>query len=263
MDLMLRGKAVAVTGGSRGIGRRIVQRFAEEGASVAFCARNKDDLDRAAAEVARLGVMTFPYEGDIIDPDKAKAFIDGAADHLGGLDILVNNVGGAVGSNKPFAETTDEDWLRTYEMNVLHAVRTTRLAIPHFQQRGGGSVVIISSISGWMPGGYPQYGTAKAAEIQLAGELAIDLAAERVRINTVCPGSILWPGGAWDRFRQAHAEVFSEFETRDLPAGRLGEPEEVADVVVFISSPRASWVNGALIPVDGAQRRSSVDRRKR
>lgn len=263
MDLELKGKVALVTGGSRGIGRRIVQRFAEEGAHVAFCARQREAIDRAAAEVSALGVRVFTFVGDITDPAAARQFIDQAAQTLGGLDILINNVGGAVSTAKPFAETTDEDWQKTYDLNVFHAVRTTRLALPHFRKRGGGSVVIISSISGWMPGGYPQYGSTKAAEIFVAAELAIELGRENIRINTVCPGSILWPGGSWDRFREANQAIFADFESSEFPARRLGRPEEVADVVVFLSSPRASWVNGALIPVDGAQRRSSVDRTKR
>jgi 3-oxoacyl-[acyl-carrier protein] reductase len=263
MNLELQNKIAVVTGGSRGIGRRIVQRFAEEGCQVAFCARGKEDVERAAAEVRALGVKVFGFQGDVTDAATMKAFVDGAADALGGMDILVANVGGSSGGQKPFAETTDEDWQITYDLNVFHAVRTTRLALPHFQKRGGGSVVVISSISGWRAGGYPQYGTAKAAEIFLARELAIALGEHNVRVNTVCPGSIIWDGGGWDKFRQSKPDVFAQFESRGFPAGRLGKPEEVADVVVFLSSPRASWVNGAMIPVDGAQRQSSVDRKDR
>jgi 3-oxoacyl-[acyl-carrier protein] reductase len=263
MNLELKDKIAVVTGGSRGIGRRIVQKFAEEGCHVAFCARGKEDVERAAEEILALGVKVFDFQGDVTDPATMKAFVDGAADALGGMDILVANVGGSAGGLKPFGETTDEDWQTTYDLNVFHAVRTTRLALPHFQKRGGGSVVIISSISGWLPGGYPQYGTAKAAEIFLARELAVALAEHSVRVNTVCPGSIIWQDGGWDRFRQSNPQVFAAFESREFPAGRLGAPEEVADVVVFLSSARASWVNGAMIPVDGAQRQSSVDRRDR
>ena len=263
MDLQLKGKVAVVSGGSRGIGRRIVQAFADEGCDVSFCGRDEENLCKAEEDLRAAGVNVHAFCGDITDPSDSDAFINGAAEALGGIDILVNNVGGASGGAKPFAETTDEDWLKTYEMNVFHSVRATRLVLPHFQKRGGGAVAIISSISGWLGGGYPQYGSTKAGEIFLARELAIDLADQNVRVNAICPGSILWEDNGWDNFRKGSPEVFADFEKREFPFGRLGTPEEIADVVAFICSPRASWVTGALIPVDGAQRRPAVDRKER
>jgi len=258
MDLKLQGKVAVVTGGSRGIGRRIAQRFAEEGCHVGICARGKEEVERAASELRELGVEVFSRAGDVTEAEVAEGFINGAADALGGIDILVANVGGSSGGRSRMEEATDEDWLRTFQLNLFHAVRCTRLALPHFRKRGGGSVTIISSISGRIAGGYPQYGAAKAAEIHLAGELAIQLAPENVRVNAVCPGSIIWEGGGWDRVRSSRPQEFEEFLSREFPAGRLGSPEEVADVVVFLNSERASWINGALIPVDGAQRRPAL-----
>ena len=258
MDLNLQGKVAVVTGGSRGIGRRIAQRFAEEGCHLGICARGKEEVERAASELRGLGVEAFSYAGDITEAEVAENFVNGAADALGGIDILVANVGGSSGGRKRMADATDEDWLRTFQLNLFHAVRCTRLALPHFSKRGGGAVTIISSISGRIAGGYPQYGAAKAAEIHLAGELAIQLAPENVRVNAVCPGSIIWEGGGWDRARSSRPQEFEEFLSREFPGGRLGSPEEVADVVVFLSSERAGWINGALIPVDGAQRRPAL-----
>ena len=156
-------------------------------------------------------------------------------------------MGGAAGEQS-LIETTDEDWAETFDLNVFHAVRTTRAALPSMRQRGGGAVVIVSSISGWKPGPKSQYGSAKAAEIFLAGALAQELAECGVRVNAVAPGSIFFPGGGWARFQQDQPEHFAQFVDREFPAGRLGTPEEVADVVAFLVSERANWINGAMIP---------------
>jgi 3-oxoacyl-[acyl-carrier protein] reductase len=143
-------------------------------------------------------------------------------------------------------------------MNLFHAVRAIRAAVPHRRGRGGGSVVTIASISGWKPGPRAQYGAAKAAEIFLAGALAWELGPDRIRVNTVSPGSTLFPGGGWERFRATQPEQFAAFERREFPWGRLGIAEEIADVVTFLLSERANWINGANIPVDGAQGRPTA-----
>jgi 3-oxoacyl-[acyl-carrier protein] reductase len=169
---------------------------------------------------------------------------------------VVANVGGS--SGRGLLESTPEDWLRTFDLNLFHAVRTIRAAARHMQSRGGGSAVSIASISGWKPAPTAQYGAAKASEIFLASALAWDLAPLRIRVNTVSPGSIMFPGGGWDRFRDQQPDRFAEFERREFPWGRLGTAEEVADVVVFVLSERAGWINGANIAVDGAQGRPSA-----
>jgi 3-oxoacyl-[acyl-carrier protein] reductase len=256
LDLELAGKIGLVTGGSRGIGRAIALRLAKEGVQVGICGRTPDTLESVLAELREAGARAHGVVADVTSPGEVERFVDETAAALGGLDLLVANVGGSSGGG--LLASTPEDWTRTFDMNLFHAVRAIRAAVPHFQARGGGSAVSISSISGWKPGPNAQYGAAKAGEIFLAGALAWELAPLRIRVNTVSPGSIMFPGGGWERFRAQDAERFAEFERREFPWSRLGTPEEVADVVAFILSNRASWINGANIPVDGAQGRPSA-----
>jgi len=213
-------------------------------------------LKRALEEIEERGVNSFGRVADVRSREEVERFVTDGAEALGGIDILVNNVGGASGGG--LLESSDQDWMETFEVNLFHAVRTTRAVLPHMQQRGGGAVVTIASISGWKPAPRAQYGCAKAAEIFLAGGLALELAEANVRVNTVAPGSIMFPGGGWERFREENPERYGQFKSRELPAGRLGTAEEVADVVAFVVSERAHWVNGAMIPVDGAQGRPSA-----
>lgn len=257
MDLGLAGKVGLVTGGSRGIGRAIALRLANEGAHVAICGRTSETLDQALAELRAAGVRAHGVVADVTVAGEAERFVDEAAATFGGLDLLVANVGGSAGG-RGVLDATAEDWARTFDLNLFHAVRSIRAAVPHMRARGGGSVVTISSISGWKPGPTAQYGAAKAGEIFLAGALAWELAAQHIRVNTVSPGSIVFPGGGWARMRERDPDGFAEFERREFPSGRLGTPEEVADAVVFVLSERASWINGANIAVDGAQGRPSA-----
>ena len=251
MDLS--GKIALVTGGSRGIGRAIALRLASEGAQVAICGRQADTLDATLAELRAHGGQAHGVVADVTSPGEAERFVDESAQTLGGADLLVANVGGS--SGQELLASTPEDWVRTFDLNLFHAVRAIRAAVPHMQRAGGGSIVSIASISGWKPGPRAQYGAAKAGEIFLAGALAWELGPLRIRVNTVSPGSIMFPGGGWDRFRAQHGERFAQFEQREFPWGRLGTPQEVADVVVFLLSERANWINGANIAVDGAQGR--------
>jgi len=256
MDLELMGKVALVTGGSRGIGRATAGRLVAEGCAVAICGRDPDTLERAVAELRGGGGPVHGVVADVTAPGEVERFVDEAAAALGGLDLLVANVGGTAGGG--LLDSTPEDWLRTFDLNLFHAVRAIRAAVPHLERRGGGSVATIASVSGAKPGPKAQYGAAKAGEIFLAGALAWELAPKRIRVNTVSPGSIMFPGGGWERFRSENPERFAEFERREHPWGRLGTPEEVADVVAFVLSPRASWINGAHVPVDGAQGRPTA-----
>jgi 3-oxoacyl-[acyl-carrier protein] reductase len=256
VDLGLAGRVGLVTGGSRGIGRSIALRLAAEGVKVSICGRTAETIEATRAELHAHGVQSHGVVADVTAPGEVERFVDESAAALGGADLLVANVGGTSGQD--LLSSTPEDWVRTFDLNLFHAVRAIRAAVPHMQRGGGGSVVSISSISGWKPGPRAQYGAAKAGEIFLAGALAWELAAQRIRVNTVSPGSIMFPGGGWDRFRTERAERFAEFERREFPWGRLGTPEEVADAVVFLLSDRAAWINGANIAVDGAQGRPSA-----
>jgi 3-oxoacyl-[acyl-carrier protein] reductase len=256
MDLELSGKIALLTGGSRGIGRATALRLAHEGVNVAICGRTASTLESAVAELRATGVRAHGVVADVTAAGEVERFVDEASAALGGLDLLVANVGGSAG--RGLLESSPEDWAQTFDLNLFHAVRAIRAAVPSMQARGGGSVVTISSISGWKPGPTAQYGAAKAGEIFLAGALAWELAPLRIRVNTVSPGSIIFPGGGWARLREREPERFTAFEQREFPWRRLGTAEEIADVVAFVLSPRASWINGTNIAVDGAQGRPSA-----
>jgi 3-oxoacyl-[acyl-carrier protein] reductase len=230
--------------------------LAAEGCAVAICGRSPETLEQRAAELRGRGVKTHTVVADVAQPGDVERFVQDSAGVLGGVDLVVANVGGSAGGR--LLEATPEDWHRTFDLNLFHAVRLVRAALPHFQRAGGGSVVIIASISGSKPSPGAQYGATKAGEIFLSGALALELAPHRIRVNTVSPGSILFPGGGWERFQTEQPERFHEFERREFPWGRLGHAEEIADVVAFVLSDRASWINGANIPVDGGQGRPSA-----
>ena len=250
------GKVALVTGGSRGIGRATALGFAAEGCRVAICARGSEQLEGTLGELRRgPGGEAWGRTADVTDRAEVEAFVGEAAERFGGIDALVCNVGGSSGGET--LDATDEDWMATLDVNLLHAVRTIRAAVPHMKGRPDPSIVIVSSISGWKPGPGAQYGAAKAAEIFLASALAWDLAADEIRINTVCPGSIMFPGSGWEAYRANEPAGYARFMENELPWGRLGTDEEVADAIVFLCSRRARWINGAMIPVDGGQSRPS------
>jgi 3-oxoacyl-[acyl-carrier protein] reductase len=253
MDLGLTGKVAIVTGSSRGLGFACARALVDEGCRVTLCARGKDRLDEAARE---LGKNVLSIVADVSQASGIERVVNGTVEAFGGLDILVNNVGLARGST--IVDTSDAEWIEAIDQTLLPAIRASRLAVPHLRRRGGGSVVMIASIWGRESGGRMTYNAVKAAEISLAKSMAQQLAPDNIRVNSVAPGSILFPGGSWARRQQEDPAGIAEFIRRELPFGRFGRPEEVGAVVAFLVSPRASWISGASVPVDGCQSRSLI-----
>lgn len=256
MDLGLKGKTALVTGASRGIGNRIALELANEGANLCICGRTEETLKEAAAQVAATGVEVETFVGDITETATADAFVAAAAARFGSpVHVLVNNVGGSVWT--PFAEITDEEWLHVFNLSFFSAVRVTRAAFAGLEEAGG-SVVNVSSIFGRENGGPISYNAAKSAMISMSSNLAIEGAAKGVRVNSVAPGSIIFPGGSWERRQKADPEGMAKFVEANIPGGRFGTPEEVAAVVTFLASSKASWVLGTCLNVDGGQAKSNI-----
>jgi 3-oxoacyl-[acyl-carrier protein] reductase len=256
MDLQLAGKVAIVTGGSRGLGLASARSLVAEGCQLAICARGVERLDQAAAELrsaAGKGVEVLPIVADVSRPDDVLRVVETTATHFGGFDILVNNVG--LGRGGSLEETTDGEWHEAFDQTLFPTIRASRAAVPHLRRRGGGAIVIISSIFGREAGGRMTYNVVKAAEISLGKSLAQQLAPDNIRVVTVAPGSILFPGGSWHKRQQADPQGIAEFVKRELPFGRFGRADEVGDVVAFVASPRASWIAGTTVVVDGSQSR--------
>jgi len=263
MDLKLKDKVALITGSSRGIGLATAKAFAAEGCCLVLSARSAEQLAAAEAALHADGVAVAACIADVGQPDQAARLVEAAAAAFGGIDILVNNVGGGGGGAR-IADSTDEDWRGALEHNLIQTVRMMRLALPHMQGRAGASVINVASISGWSPqlvmSG--QYGAAKAALIFDTERWALECVPHGVRVNTVSPGSILVDGNGWDRYRIANPDYFDDYVRHGFPMGRLGTAEEVADVIVFLASPRAHWINGRNIAVDGLEQpHAPLDRR--
>jgi 3-oxoacyl-[acyl-carrier protein] reductase len=253
VDLQLTGRRAFVTGGSRGLGLAIARGLAAEGAVVSICARDPDGLARAVKGIGREGPAVHAYAVDVTDAAALEETVVRSATEQGGLDLLVANAGGSRGGG--LQTSTADDWMFTLGINVVHAATAIRAALPWLSRSGQGAVLTIGSISGWKPRATSSYSVAKAAEIHLAPALAVELARERIRVNTLSPGAVIFEGGRWARTRAADPESHDRFVAENLPGGRFVTLDEVADAACFLLSPRAAGINGAHVTVDGAQDR--------
>ena len=237
---------------------RAQRALVREGCRVTICAgRGRAGRGRGGARAATRAatIASWPLR-PTCRPPEASDVVTRTVETFGGLDILVNNVGLARGAG--IVDTTDAEWQEAFDQTLFPAIRASRLAVPHMRRGGGGSIVMIASIWGRESGGRMTYNAVKAAEISLAKSMAQQLARDNIRVNSVAPGSILFPGGSWDRRQQDDPAGIADFVARELPFGRFGRPEEVGAVVAFLVSPRASWISGASVPVDGCQSRSLI-----
>jgi 3-oxoacyl-[acyl-carrier protein] reductase len=247
MGMNFQGKRVVVAGGSKGIGRSIALGFADARAAVSICARGRAALDKTLAEIVARGVKAHAGECDLADKGAIASYIATAAESLGGIDILVNNASG-------FGTIDDEaSWAKGLDIDVMATVRASHAATPFIEKAGGGAILNISSISGYRGSTRTApYAAVKAALINYTMSQALMLAAKKIRVNAIAPGSIEFPGGMWENRKTSNPQLYNAV-LRSIPWGRLGHPEEVANAALFLCSDAASWVTGQTLTVDGGQ----------
>ena len=257
MDLGLTDKVAIVTGSSRGLGLAGAKALAAEGCRITLCGRTEATLHAAAREVSQIAGgegRVLAVQADLVHADGVQQVIDRTVERFGGIDVLVNSLALARGST--LLETSDAEWQEAFSHTLLPAVRASRLAVPHMQKRGGGSIIIIASIFGREAGGRMTYNAVKAGEISLTKSLAQQLAPLNIRVNSISPGSFSFEGGSWWKRQRENPEAIAEYVKRELPFGRFGRADELGDVIAFLASSRASWISGTSIVVDGCQSRS-------
>jgi 3-oxoacyl-[acyl-carrier protein] reductase len=249
LDLELSGRVAIVAGASRGIGRAVALTLAAEGCSVVMAARNEDALREAASEA---GGETLAVACDLTEAADAERLVSATMERFGRVDALVTSI------HFSARGAEDEVWQQSFDTLFMPAARLTRLVTPHMQAAGGGAIVHLSSIFGKEAGGQPAYNAMKAALISHAKAIALALAGDGIRVNTVAPGSVSAPGGTWWKRQQEDPEGMARFVRENIPMGRFGTAQEIANVVAFLCSPKASWVTGATVVVDGGQSHSNI-----
>jgi 3-oxoacyl-[acyl-carrier protein] reductase len=246
MDLGLEGKKAVITGGSKGIGRAIAEMFAKEGASVALCARNAEEVAAAVGAIAEKGVTAWGQALDVANATALAQWVASAAAELGGIDILVCNVSAIAVGNSP------ETWEQSFRTDMMHTVNAVTAALPWLEKSPAASIAVISSVSGFeIDFAAGSYGAIKAALIHYAKGLANQLAPKSIRVNAVSPGNTYFDGGVWQKIERSNPVLYKAALGLN-PTGRMGTPEEVAYGVVFLSSPVASRISGTNLIIDGA-----------
>nr|WP_255640058.1 SDR family oxidoreductase [Pseudalkalibacillus hwajinpoensis] len=248
----LENKRVLITGGSKGIGKSIAKAFYEEGAKVGICGRNREDLEMAKDEI---GPNLALFEADVTDERKRVQLLDSFIMEFGSIDILINNAGGSNGG--AIMETNLSEFHKAMDLNFYSAVHLSQLSAEKMKELGEGVIVNISSIFGRESGGKPTYNNSKAAMISFTKAMGDELIQDGVRVNGVAPGAILHPSGNWQKRMEENPEKIAQFVEKEIPGGRFGTPEEVANAVIFLASDKASWIVGATITVDGGQSKSN------
>ena len=246
MDLVLKSKNGLVTGGSKGIGLAVAELFADEGANVAICARNAEEVGKVVKQLAGKGVKAWGQGVDVADPVALKAWIEGAASALGGIDCIVCNVSAlAVGD-------TPETWEKSFRTDMMHTVNAVAAALPYLEKSKAASIIIVSSVSGFeVDFAAGSYGAFKAALIHYAKGLSNQLVAKGIRVNAVSPGNTYFEGGIWQNIEKGMPDLYKTAMSLN-PTGRMGTAQEVAAGVVFLASPVASRISGTNLIIDGA-----------